>query len=90
MVRRHLAIRGRVQGVMFRGTLQEEARRQGVQGWCRNCPEGFVEAVLEGEEEAIQKIIAWCHKGPPSARVTGVEVHEEPYKGEFASFQIRF
>jgi acylphosphatase len=90
MVRRHLTIQGQVQGVVFRGTLQEEAGRQEVQGWCRNCPDGSVEAVLEGEEAAVQKVIAWCHKGPPAARVTRVEVFEEPYKNEFTSFQIRF
>lgn len=89
MIRRHLMIQGQVQGVMFRGTLQEEARRQGVQGWCRNCPDGCVEAVLEGEKAAVQRVIAWCHKGPPAARVTGVEVFEEPCESEFASFQIR-
>ncbi len=90
MIREHLMIRGRVQGVMFRGALQREAQDRGIRGWCRNCPDGSVEAILEGDEGAVQRVVAWSHQGPPAAKVTCVEIDEEPYKGEFDSFQIRY
>jgi acylphosphatase len=81
-VRRHLRIRGRVQGVWFRGAMAEEARRLGVAGWVRNLPDGSVEAEVEGEPEAVDAIVAWAHHGPPAARVTSVEAHPVPACGE--------
>ena len=86
----HVYISGRVQGVWFRSYTQEEARRLGVKGWVRNLPDGRVEAVFEGDEDAVSAMVRWCHIGSPSARVTGVEVYEEPYTGEFSDFQIRY
>ncbi len=86
----HVFISGRVQGVFFRAYTQEEARRLGLRGWVRNLPDGRVEAIFEGEEKAIEEMIRWCHKGSPGARVTGVEVIEEPYTGEFSDFRIRY
>jgi acylphosphatase len=88
-VRAHVYISGRVQGVFFRDSLREEATRRGVSGWVRNLPDGRVEAVLEGERPAVEAVIAWCHQGPPLARVTRVEVHWEPYSGQFRGFAIR-
>ena len=72
MKRAHVFISGRVQGVWFRSYTQAEAKKLGVKGWVRNLPDGRVEAVFEGEDEAIDKMIAWCHKGSPYSEVTKV------------------
>ncbi len=89
-VRAHIKIRGRVQGVWFRALAQERARELGVRGWVRNCPDGSVEVVAEGEKNALQRLITWCHKGPEGALVTDVEVKWEPHRGEFQDFSIRY
>ena len=88
MKRYHVIIHGRVQGVLFRHNAGKIADRLNVTGWVRNNPDGTVEAVFEGEEEALEKIISWCRKGTIGARVDGVDIEEEPYKGEFESFHI--
>lgn len=90
MRRVHVFISGRVQGVFFRAYTQKEAYRLGLKGWVRNLPDGRVEAVFEGENLAVEKMIKWCYKGSPGAIVTNVEVIEEPYKGEFSTFEIRY
>jgi len=89
-VRAHVFISGRVQGVFFRANTKRVAEKLGVTGWVKNLPDGRVEAVFEGEEEAVKKIIEWCHRGPPAARVDKVEVLYEDYKGEFEDFEIRY
>ncbi len=66
-------IRGRVQGVSFRWYTREEAARLGVAGWVRNLPDGSVELWAEGERQAVEALLVWCRKGPPAARVTGVD-----------------
>ncbi len=81
---------GRVQGVFFRGTTLEKAKEYGLVGWVRNNPDGTVEAIFEGEEQAIEKMLQWCRKGPPLAQVTDMNVVEEPYVGEFSDFNIRY
>ncbi len=86
----HVLIKGRVQGVFFRGETRRQAYRLGVLGWVRNRWDGRVEAVLEGEERAVQKMITWCYKGSSTAIVEDVEVEWEDYKGEFTSFSIRY
>ncbi|HWR98393.1 MAG TPA: acylphosphatase [Candidatus Methanoperedens sp.] len=75
MTRQRLEVRitGRVQGVWFRASTREEARRRGLDGWVRNLPDGGVEAVFEGGEAALQEMLAWCRIGPPGARVDRVE-----------------
>ncbi|MHA1506503.1 MAG: acylphosphatase [Candidatus Asgardarchaeia archaeon] len=90
MVRAHVFISGIVQGVFFRATMREMALKLGVKGWVRNLPDGRVEAVIEGEKEKVEKMIEWCHHGPPSARVEKVEVKWEEFKGEFDTFRIKF
>lgn len=89
-VRAHIFVSGIVQGVFFRASMREVARKYGVTGWVRNLPDGRVEAVLEGSEEAVKKVIEWAHRGPPLARVENVEVRWEEYKGEFRDFSIRW
>jgi acylphosphatase len=81
MVRRHLWVKGRVQGVWYRGACAERARALFVSGWARNLPDGRVEIVAEGELEAVDRLIEWCHQGPPAARVSGVEVQVEGPEG---------
>lgn len=74
MVVAHLVVRGRVQGVWYRGAMQREARRLGVVGWVRNCDDGSVEAEVAGEQDAVEAMVAWAHQGPRGARVSGVAV----------------
>ncbi len=69
-----LVVRGRVQGVWYRGAMQQEARRLGVSGWVRNREDGRVEAELRGEQAAVDALVAWAHQGPRGARVDGVDV----------------
>ncbi|MCD6263399.1 acylphosphatase [Candidatus Bathyarchaeota archaeon] len=90
LVRVHLYIYGHVQGVFFRSTMRKIAESLGLTGWVRNLRDGRVEAVVEGEEEKVERLIAWCHRGPPTAYVTKVEVTREPYKGEFKDFTIQW
>lgn len=71
-----LSITGLVHGVMFRASMTEYARSQGVSGWVRNKADGSVEAFVEGEEESVQKVIAWASHGPPRARVDAVRSEE--------------
>jgi acylphosphatase len=87
-VRRRVVVRGRVQGVFFRAATAEAAERAGVAGWVRNLPGGDVEAVFEGEARAVASLVAFARQGPPHARVSGLEVHEEPPAGE-QGFRIR-
>ena len=89
-VRAHVYVSGRVQGVFFRYETRREAKKHGVKGWVKNLPDGRVEAVFEGEKEDVEKLIDFCRKGPPLAKVDKVEVFWEEYKGEFKSFNIVF
>ena len=85
----HLFISGRVQGVFFRARTRDEALQRDLTGWVKNLYDGRVEAVFEGENERIQSMISWCHKGPPPAAVTDVLVEGEAYRGEFSDFTVR-
>lgn len=80
-IRMHLVISGRVQGVWYRGAMQEEARRLGVSGWVKNMADGRVEAVAEGRRTAVEALVRWCEKGPPHAHVATVRTTEEPPQG---------
>ncbi len=66
-------VSGRVQGVWYRGSAQDKARDLGVRGYARNLVDGRVEVVACGEEDAVEALVRWLNKGPPMARVTGVE-----------------
>lgn len=88
MRRVHLFISGRVQGVCFRAETCDEAQRLGVKGWVRNLSDGKVEAVAEGEDDAIEEFIKYCREGPPGAHVRNVEISEESFKNEFEDFGI--
>jgi acylphosphatase len=87
-VRAHVWISGRVQGVFFRAHTKELADELGLTGWVRNLSDGRVEAVFEGEEDAVKRAIEWCKRGPPLASVEKVEVRYEQPTGEFKDFRI--
>jgi Acylphosphatases len=87
-VRAHVWISGRVQGVFFRAHTKELADELSLTGWVRNLPDGRVEAVFEGEEDAVKRAIEWCKRGPPLASVEKVEVRYEQPTGEFKDFRI--
>jgi len=74
LVRARVRVRGLVQGVWFRQSAADEARRLGLEGWVRNLADGSVEAEAQGERERVEALVRWCHRGPPAARVEGVDV----------------
>ena len=89
-------VRGRVQGVGFRASTQQEARLLGLSGWVRNLPDGAVELEAEGPRAAVQELLSWCAKGPLGAFVSRVESHwltaeemAQAHQRSDAGFQIR-
>lgn len=88
VIRRRVVISGRVQGVFFRDSCERRAHAEGVAGWVANTRDGNVEAVFEGEDAAVDRMVAWCRVGPSRAVVTGVEVHDEQPQGE-RGFRVR-
>ncbi|HEY8369573.1 MAG TPA: acylphosphatase [Thermodesulfobacteriota bacterium] len=88
MRRVRVRVHGRVQGVGFRWSAVETAHALGVRGYVRNLPDGDVEAVVEGEAAAVERMLDWLRRGPRHAHVTGVTVTDEPYTGEFPDFSI--
>ena len=89
MKRVRVAVEGRVQGVVFRESTRRRAAELGVKGFVTNLPDGRVEAVFEGSERAVDAAVAFMREGPPLAVVTGIEIEEEPPKGDFPNFSIR-
>lgn len=87
IVRRHVLVSGRVQGVWFRDTCRDRARELGVAGWVRNLDDGRVEGAFEGPSAAVDRLVAWCHEGPSRARVDAVEVRSETPEG-LAGFRV--
>jgi acylphosphatase len=85
----HLKVSGRVQGVYFRASTVEQARRLGLSGWVMNCPDSSVEVVAEGEVEQLERLAHWCRSGPPGAQVKEVRAQWEASKEEFQSFYIK-
>ena len=91
LVRAHVIISGRVQGVCFRMETRGAVKGLGgVRGWVRNRRDGTVEAIFEGASGQVQKILAWCRKGPAAAAVSDVAVEWQPYAGEFGDFVITY
>jgi acylphosphatase len=86
-VRAHVWISGKVQGVGYRLSTQNEAVKLGLKGWVRNVPNGSVEAIFEGEQTAIEQMIQWCYEGPPAAVVRDVQVEYEMPEG-LPEFQV--
>ncbi len=90
MRRAHIWVSGKVQGVWYRATTVDEARKLGLTGWVRNLPDGRVEIVAEGPKELLDRLIVWCREGPPLAIVDDVKVIWESYSGEFLSFTLAY
>jgi acylphosphatase len=87
VTRARVRVRGRVQGVFFRVEARDRARSLGLAGWVRNCSDGSVEAVFEGESERVRSMVDWCGRGPAGANVAAVDVEWEEPAGE-ASFRV--
>jgi len=87
-VARRYVISGRVQGVGFRYFTQDTAQREGVTGWVRNLPDGRVEALVEGEAEAVTRVERALRTGPRGARVDRVYVDEEDPTGSYTTFSV--
>ena len=83
----HLVIHGRVQGVFFRNSMQEEAELLGVSGWVRNRPDRTVEAMVQGEANAVDAIVRWANRGPQMDSEERVDI--APGTGSFEGFEIR-
>ena len=90
VIRVHMYVSGRVQGVFYRSNTRREALNLGLIGWVRNLPDSRVEAVVEGEEDKVERLIRWCREGPAFAIVRGMEVVREPATGDFETFSIRY
>ena len=89
MIRAHITVEGRVQGVGFRAYTNRMANQLGLKGWVRNLRDGKVEIITEGDPELIERLIQWCHRGPTSAYVSKVSVEKTDAKGEFRGFSIK-
>lgn len=90
MIQRRVIVSGRVQGVFFRkSTLQQARRHPEVRGYVRNLDDGRVEAVFCGPEDAVLDLVAWCRQGPPAADVQSLEVNEEDPDPGLGGFAIR-
>lgn len=87
-VARRFVVSGRVQGVGFRYFTQDTALREGVTGWVRNLPDGRVEALLEGDAEAVTRVERALRRGPRGARVDRVYVDDEDPTGSYATFSV--
>ena len=86
---KRLVIRGRVQGVGYRDAAVQAAFELGVHGWVRNLRDGSVEALVQGHPEAVARFVAWCHRGPPLARVAEVASDEVEIDVALRTFETR-
>lgn len=89
-MQKHISVKvsGRVQGVYYRASTQEEAQRLGLKGFVKNEPDGSVYIEAEGDDAVLDALVAWCRQGPPAARVSNVEIHEGTWKG-FTEFAVK-
>lgn len=83
-----LIIQGKVQGVFFRASTQNKAKKLGLTGFVRNRPDGTVEIVAEGREDPLLELENWCHVGPELARVDSVDSEWGPYEAQFKDFTV--
>lgn len=81
-----LTIHGKVQGVYYRESMKQEAKRLGLTGWVRNRKDGCVEALVQGEADTLNEILDWCRRGPPAARVDKVEEKNVPSETALKDF----
>ncbi len=83
-----IIVTGKVQGVFFRQALKVMAKKNNVFGWVKNLKDGRVEAILEGDEEKVSRLVEWAHGGPANARVKDVEIRNEKFSSEFLKFDV--
>jgi acylphosphatase len=88
VIRRRVLVSGRVQGVFFRDSVRRRAESRGVSGWATNRSDGAVEAVFEGDADAVSSLVEYCREGPRAAEVDDVEVFDEELEG-LTGFEIR-
>jgi acylphosphatase len=88
VIRRRVVVRGYVQGVFFRDSTRRVAQQRGVSGWVSNRWDGAVEAVFEGEEDAVERLVDFCRKGPRGAQVESIDVTDEEPEG-LSGFNVR-
>lgn len=88
MKRVQVRVHGHVQGVFFRDTVSSEAEQRGIAGWVRNAPDGSVEAVFEGDTEAVEAMVELCGRGPRAARVERLDADQEEPEG-LSGFEVR-
>ena len=81
-IRRLLLVSGQVQGVFYRDSCRQQAEEKGIAGSARNLPDGRVEVLLEGDQDAVEHMIEWCRRGSDMARVDSVEIEEQEPRGE--------
>jgi acylphosphatase len=84
-----ITISGRVQGVGYRGAMVDVAQALGVAGWVRNRYDGTVEAQVQGDELAVERLFAWCRRGPPASHVTAIATQEVAEDPALVSFECR-
>jgi acylphosphatase len=87
-VARRVVVHGSVQGVFFRDTTRRKAQSRGVSGWVRNCADGSVEALFEGDPDAVESMVAFAREGPRGAQVEHVDVQDAEAEG-LGGFEIR-
>ncbi len=90
MTRAEITVAGKVQGVFFRANTQDRAKELGLTGWVRNTPDDTVVAIVEGDKENVEKLIAFMKKGPPGAQVQEVKVSWAESTNEFEDFEVRY
>jgi len=88
VIRRRVVVHGLVQGVFFRDSVRRMAQQRGVAGWVANRADWAVEAVFEGEPEAVERLVEFCREGPRGARVDSVDVTDEEPEG-LSGFAVR-
>lgn len=86
--RAHVQVYGMVQGVYYRVSTKNQAVSLGLTGWVRNCPDGSVETIIEGNKDLVEDMLAWCEEGPVGANVDRLSVDWELYTGEYSTFKI--
>ena len=84
----HVLISGRVQGVWYRACTRQKAEELGLTGWVKNTVDGNVEAIFEGDEATVHKMITWCRVGPPLAQVADVKILQKRVGSEFTDFAV--
>ena len=84
----HLIAHGKVQGVWYRASTQEQALNLGLCGWVKNCPDGSVEIHAEGEKDILEQFVGWCRKGPPAAQVSALDIEWVESQG-LTDFEIQ-